>query len=73
MPVLDQDRFLSVQETADLLSVSPDTVRTLLRRGDIRGHKVGHQFRIGTDVLRSYLSANLIEVSGLGSGSVAAE
>lgn len=63
MPVLEQDRFLSVQETADLLSVSPDTVRTLLRRGDIPGVKIGHQFRIGADVLRTYLNANMIEIT----------
>lgn len=58
--MLEQDRFLSVQETAELLSVSPDTVRTLVRCGDITGVKVGHQFRIGTDVLRNYLLMNKI-------------
>ena len=61
MPVLDQNRFLSVQETAVLLHVSADTVRTLLRQGDIAGVKVGHQFRIAPDVLRIYLDANVIE------------
>lgn len=62
MPVLEQDRFLTVQETAELLSVSPDTVRTLVRRGDITGVKVGHQFRIAPDLLRSYLYANMAEL-----------
>jgi excisionase family DNA binding protein len=56
--MLEQDGFLSIQETAELLSVCSDTVRTLVRRGDIAGVKVGHQFRIGTDVLRNYLLMN---------------
>jgi excisionase family DNA binding protein len=60
MPVLDQDRFLSVQETAEYLHVSRDTVRTLLRQGLISGVKVGHQFRIGPDELRLYLDTNQV-------------
>lgn len=60
MPVLDQDRSLSIRETADLLSVSPDIVRTPLRRGEITAVRVGHQFRIGTDVLRLYISTNQV-------------
>jgi len=60
VPLLEQDGFLSVQETAELLSVCPDTVRTLVRRGDITGIKVGHQFRIGTDMLRNYLLTNQV-------------
>jgi excisionase family DNA binding protein len=51
-----------VQETAELLGVCPDTVRTLVRRGDITGVKVGHQFRIAPDLLRSYLYANTPEL-----------
>jgi excisionase family DNA binding protein len=62
VPLLQQDRFLTVQETAELLNVSPDTVRTLVRRGDITGVKVGHQFRIAPDLLRSYLYANTPEL-----------
>ncbi len=61
MSLLEQ--FLSVQETAELLGVSPDTVRTLLRRGDIPGVKIGHQFRIGADMLRMYRDANMIEAT----------
>jgi excisionase family DNA binding protein len=57
MPVLEQDRFLTVQETAELLSVHPDTVRALVHRGDITGVKVGRQFRIAPDLLRRYLYA----------------
>lgn len=55
MPVLDRDSFLTVQQTADLLHVSQDTVRTLVRRGDITGVRVGHQIRIAADLLREYL------------------
>jgi excisionase family DNA binding protein len=65
MSVLDRDHnsFLTVQETAELLNVSPDTVRTLVRRGDITGIKVGHQFRIAPDLLHAYLYANTAEVT----------
>ena len=62
MPLLDQDRFLSVKETAEYLRVSQDTVRMMLRTGIITGVRVGHQFRIGGDVLQMYLDAH--EVPG---------
>lgn len=56
MPVLDRDSsFLTVQQCADLLNVSPDTVRTLVHRGDITGIKIGRQFRINPDLLHKYL------------------
>lgn len=62
MQVLEQDdSFLTVQQTAELLNVSPDTVRTLVHRGDITGIKIGRQYRIAPDLLRQYLYHEVAE------------
>ena len=58
MPVLDRDSFLTVQQCAELLNVSTDTVRALVHRGDIAGIKIGRQFRIAPDLLLQYLYAH---------------
>lgn len=39
-------QFLSVSDVADLFSIHPNTVRILLTTGQLRGLKVGHQWRI---------------------------
>ncbi len=36
---------LTVEETADLLAVSPATIRDLARKGEIPGRKVGKEWR----------------------------
>ena len=51
--------FLTVKQTADLLQVHPDTVRLLLRQGDLVGFRVGHQFRVDSSKLDSYLAAHM--------------
>jgi excisionase family DNA binding protein len=38
--------FLSVSEVAELLKVSPKTVRRWIERGDLHVHQIGRQHRI---------------------------
>lgn len=40
------DKHLTLQEVASRLRVSDDTIYRLLKRGEIRGFKVGLQWRI---------------------------
>lgn len=48
--------LLTVEETAERLKVSADTIRELLKRNELPGVKVGRQWRISEPALRAYLN-----------------
>lgn len=48
-------RWLLIPEAAAHLDMHPDTLRELLRRGDIRGVKVGQKWRTKTEWLDDYM------------------
>ncbi|MBV9691364.1 MAG: helix-turn-helix domain-containing protein [Ktedonobacteraceae bacterium] len=53
--MLENKAYYSPEEVAEYLSVSPETIRNLCRRGEIPGaRQVGRQWRIP----RSYLDSN---------------
>lgn len=56
----DQIEVLTAEETAEILKVNIDTVRRLLRRGDLPGVKVGRHWRVEREVLRQYLRGRRI-------------
>lgn len=41
-----QEQVYSIEETARLLRVHPDTIRRMLKAGTLRHSKVGKQYRI---------------------------
>lgn len=43
---MEQERFLTVAEAAELLKINPETVRVWLRDGKMKGNKIGGR-RIG--------------------------
>jgi excisionase family DNA binding protein len=43
---MNAPKFYTVDETAEILKVAPETVRRLLRSGRLRGVKVGRSWRI---------------------------
>ncbi len=47
-------RLLSPIEVAELLSVSPATVRRLIRGGELPAVRVGGQHRVSPDALAGY-------------------
>lgn len=49
---MENSTFLTVEEAAQHLRVSPDSVRRFLRDKKLRGVRVGGQWRIPTDALR---------------------
>lgn len=49
-------QFLTPQEVADLLKIKKNTVYEMVKRGEIKGVKVGKQLRIDADVLQASLS-----------------
>lgn len=49
--------FLTVEEAAQQLRVSPDTIRRFLRDRKLRGARVGGQWRIPTDALQGVIAS----------------
>lgn len=50
-------RFYSIEEVADLLRVSPRTVRRWIKAGQLRAHRFGRTMRIACEDLRFYRAA----------------
>ena len=46
LPTVAQSRLLTPGEVAEILRVSEETVLRMLRAGELRGIKVGRQWRI---------------------------
>lgn len=44
--------MLTIDETAKYLSLTPETVRRLIRRGELRATKLGKVWRVSREVLR---------------------
>jgi excisionase family DNA binding protein len=40
---MDDERFLTVDEVSERLRLHPDTVRRMLRKGRIRGHRISRR------------------------------
>lgn len=47
--------WLLTEKAAEYLQMHPDTVRVLLRRGDLKGVKTGRTWRTRTDWCDAYL------------------
>lgn len=51
--------MLTVDQVAELLQVNPETVRRMLRRGELRGRRLGGTkagWRIPTAAVRAYMA-----------------
>jgi putative molybdopterin biosynthesis protein len=53
----DTGPLLTRDEAARFLNVSDQTVYRILRRGELRGYRVGHLIRISQTDLENYLKA----------------
>lgn len=56
-PRLGHADLLTVGEVATELRVSPTTVRRLIRRGELRAHALGAQYRVTRADLDAFLHA----------------
>ena len=51
--------LLTVEQAAERLQMHPDTVRRLLRGGQLPGRKLGpRQWRVSADALRAYMEGS---------------
>jgi excisionase family DNA binding protein len=53
------ERFLTVQEVAELMRVSTMTVYRLIKAGDLRAARVGRSYRLREDEVETYLARGL--------------
>jgi len=51
-----EKEFLTVEELADLLSVSKRTIYQMVKRKDIQGYRIGNSFRFRRDDIEDFLS-----------------
>lgn len=49
------EQLLTVEEVADQLRYKPATIQGWLRRGQLRGTKVGKEWRVAASDLRAWL------------------
>ena len=52
---MPDQQYLTVEEVARLLRVSPPTVRQLIESGELKAVRVGRQFRIAREDLDDYI------------------
>lgn len=50
--------LLTTSEVANLLSVSPSMIRSLVRSGEIQAVKIGSEYRIDEEELRKFIARN---------------
>lgn len=44
--MLMQEQVYSIEDAARALKVHPDTIRRMIKRGELQAHRVGRQYRI---------------------------
>lgn len=54
MKVSKDDRFMTVEEVAEIFAVQPYTVRGWCKDGKIKAIKIGKQWRIQQSVMQDY-------------------
>ena len=53
--LMTNQKFYTLEEVADMLRVSVETVRRLVLSGEIEAKRVGRQYRISQENLNKYL------------------
>ena len=58
--IIVEDRFFSVDEVAEILGLSSQTIRKLVKEGRIKAIRLGHAYRIPVESIQ-YLKRNIYE------------
>ncbi len=56
-PVIRSAKMHSVRQVAEQLCLCTKTIRRLMKRGDLRYHRIGRSVRISEEDLRNYTNA----------------
>ena len=60
--IIVEDRFYSIDEVAEILGLSSQTIRKLVKKGRIKAIRLGHAYRIPVESIQ-YLKRNIYETS----------
>jgi len=52
--------LIKTSEVCDMLGVSPNTIRSMVERGELRALKIGNQLRFRRDDIWTYIKENTI-------------
>jgi excisionase family DNA binding protein len=55
--VIEGIKFFTIQETAKALRVTPQTVRAYIKKGKLKGQRIGRPILITENNLREFLQA----------------
>lgn len=57
-------QLLTVEETADILRVHPDTIRLALKRGELDGFRIGKLWRVKAESVAKLIGESVVEEAG---------
>lgn len=52
------DLVYTVKEVADLLKLNPETIKRMIRRGDLKGKKIANSWRVPREEVERLLNEN---------------
>ncbi len=55
MPLMTDEKYLTVEEVSQVLRLHPETVKELLRTEQIPGRKIGRKWRVSQEELDMYI------------------
>ncbi|MCY8475367.1 MULTISPECIES: helix-turn-helix domain-containing protein [Bacillus subtilis group] len=55
---MSSEAILTVKQVAEILKISEKTARKMLNNGEIKGFKVGREWRISSESFNEYLKQN---------------
>lgn len=55
--IIEGIKFYTIQETAEVLNVTPQTVRAYIKQGKLKGQRIGRPILITENNLREFLQA----------------
>ncbi len=58
-----ENEFLTIEELAALLKVSPRTIRRIIKRNELPAIRIGRQLRFRRESINEWLAANVVERS----------
>ncbi len=55
----DNIKMYDVQETAEVLKVTPQTVRQFIRRGELKAKRIGRPYYIEERIIKDYIKGKV--------------
>jgi excisionase family DNA binding protein len=53
--IMTKEEVYTIEETANILKVSTETIRKLIARGELEARRVGRQYRITREAIDKFL------------------